>query len=378
MIAADTRRAAPRLLMLGTVNHPHVEHLALAMADRGFAVTVGGDAVDALAPSVLPAAGIELRSAPAARRGSAAGAAGHVRWIRGLLRELDPDVVHAHWLCGFAFFAALAGAKPLVAMAWGSDVLRARASQRLANRIAVRRSALVLGDSRLLLERLVALGASPERCVLVKWGVDLDTFRPVGADERAALRRELGLGGGRVVLSPRSLLPVYNQPTIVSAWAQVASERDDVQLVLKHMGVEGEDLGALPFPERVHLVGHVEYERMAAYYRAADVCVSLASSDSAPRSVFEAMACGVPCVVSDLPWVHEQIGDRREALIVPIERGAVVEAFRQLLDDRELAAGIGMRGRRLVEDRLDRRVHMDRLAAVYRSLLRGQFGMTTR
>ena len=320
--------------MLGAVNHPHVEHLALAMHERGFEVIVGGDEVPDLPPSTLP---LELRAAPSRARGSLVGAAAHVRWIRGLLRELRPDVVHAHWLPGFAFFAAMAGAKPLVAMAWGSDVLRARRAQTLANRVALRRAAVAMADSQALLDRLVALGADRSRCVLVNWGVDLELFRPA---DRGALRAELGLGDGPVVLSPRSLMPVYNPRVIVDAWAQVAAERDDVQLVLKHMGVVHEVLGELPFPERVHVVGHVDYERMPAYYAAADACVSIASSDSAPRSVFEAMACGAPCVLSDLPWVHEQIGDGREALVVPIGAGAVAGALRRLLSEPALADGI--------------------------------------
>jgi L-malate glycosyltransferase len=353
-----------RLLMLGAVNHPHVEHLALAMAERDFDVVVGGDVLDELPSSVLPAAGIALHAAPRSRRGSVEGAVAHVRWVRRLLRELQPDVVHGHWLPGFAFFAAVAGARPLVAMAWGSDVLAARRLQTLANRVALRRATLAMADSQALMDRLVALGA--RRRVLVNWGVDLDTFRPAAARERAALRRELGLGDGPVVLSPRSLMPVYNPRTIVDAWAEVAAERPDVQLVLKHMGVVREALGELPHADRVHVVGHVDYERMAAYYRVADVCVSIASSDSAPRSVFEAMACGAPCVLSDLPWVHEQIRDGREALIVPIERGAVAAAVRRLLDEPD---AIAERARALVEREHDSAVHMDRLAAAYRSLL---------
>jgi glycosyltransferase involved in cell wall biosynthesis len=353
-----------RLLMLGAVNHPHVEHLALAMAERDFDVVVGGDTIDELPSSVLPRAGIAVHAAPAARRGSVPGAAAHVRWIRRLLGELRPDVVHGHWLPGFAFFAAVAGARPLVAMAWGSDVLAARRLQTLANRVALKRATLAMADSQALMDRLVELGAG--RRLLVNWGVDLDRFRPAGADERAALRRDLGLSDGPVVLSPRSLMPVYNPRTIVDAWAEVAAERGDVQLVLKHMGVVREALGDLPHPERVHVVGHVDYERMAAYYRVADVCVSIASSDSAPRSVFEAMACGAPCVLSDLPWVHEQIGDGREALIVPIERAAVSTAIRRLLDDPD---GIAGRARALVEREHDSAVQMDRLAAAYRSLL---------
>ena len=356
-----------RLLMLGGVNHPHVEHLAIAMAERGFDVRVAGNTLPELPPSSLPAAGIALHPAPRRARGSLRGAVAHVRWIRRLLRDLRPDVVHAHWLPGFAFFAAVAGARPLAAMAWGSDVFRARRAQMLPNRIAVRRAAVAMADSQALLDRLVELGAG--ETLLVNWGVDLRAFRPADSAERRELRERLGLGPGPVVLSPRSLTPVYNPRTILDAWGRIAAERPDVQLVIKHMWTGGEALGAIPYADRVRIVGHVAYDRMPDYYRVADVCISIASSDSAPRSVFEAMACGTPCVISDLPWVHEQIAGDREALIVPIEPAAVADALRRLLTDAELSAAIAERARAFVERHHDQDAHMDRLAEAYRSLI---------
>jgi glycosyltransferase involved in cell wall biosynthesis len=357
-----------RLLMLGTVNHPHVEHLAIAMADRGIQVTVGGDTLADLPGSVLAGTDVRVRPSPSVRRNSARGIAAHVRWIRRLIREERPDVVHAHWLPGFAFCAALAGARPLVAMAWGSDVLRARPLQRLANRVAIRRSTMVMADSQALIDAVVELGAKERQCALVSWGVDLSLFRPATPDEKAELRRELGLRECMVVLGPRSLMPVYNPRTLVEAWSRLAGERDDVQLVLKHMGVRGDGVANLPFADRVHVVGHVEYERMAQYYRVADVCVSIPSSDSAPRSVFEAMACGVPCVLSDLPWVHEQLRHERDALVVPIEASAVAAAIGRLLDDRALATAVASHALAHVQESQDSGRHMDALAHTYRSL----------
>ena len=352
-----------RILMLGPVNHPHVEHLALAMRERGLDVTVAGDSEPELPPSVLPAAGIAVRPAPQALRRTPAGAAAHVRWIRALDRELRPDVVHAHWLCGYAAFAALAGASPLVAMAWGSDVLRADRLRLFAGRIALRRSRIAMADSQALLERLVELGAPREATVLVNWGVDLDAFAPVnGAGPE--LRRSLGLGTGPVVLSPRSLTPVYNPETILAAFALVAEARPGAELLLKHMGAGARFVDA----PGVRVIGHVPYERMAAYYQVADVCVSIPSSDSSPRSVWEAMACGCPVVVSDLPWVRELIAPGRDALVVPIEPEAVAGAILRVLEDRELADSLSRRGRLLAEAHRDRRAEMDRLADVYRRL----------
>ena len=353
-----------RVLMLGPVNHPHVEHLALAMRERGLDVTAAGNSEPDLPPSVLPGAGIPVRPAPPALRRTPAGAAAHVRWIRGLDHELCPDVVHAHWLCGYAAFAALAGTSPLVAMAWGSDVLRADRVRTLANRIALRRSSVAMADSRALLDRLVELGARREATVLVNWGVDLDAFAPANG-ARPELRRRLGLSAGPVILGPRSLTPIYNPETILAAFEIVAEARPGAQLVLKHMGAAPPPVTAAP---GVRVIGHVPYEQMAAYYQAADVCVSIPSSDSSPRSVWEAMACGCPVVVSDLPWVRELIAPNRDALVVPIDAWAVASAIARVLDNRELAAGLSRRGRLLAETHRDRRAEMDRLADVYRRL----------
>lgn len=358
---------APRVLMLGTVNHPHVEHLAMAMSERGLELVVGGDVEPSLPASRLPGAGIEVREAPRQRRRTVRGLVSHVRWIRRLMRELRPAIVHAHWFPGFCFFAALARARPLVAMAWGSDVYRANLRQELVNRFVARRADLVMTDSGALLDRLQELGAPPQRTMVVNWGVDLERFSPA-VDDRRALRERLGLGPGPVILSPRSLAPVYNIPTILAAFERVGEVVPDAQLVLKHMAVTAPDLGALPHAGRVHLVGHVPYETMADYYRAADVCVSIASSDSSPRSAWEALACGCPVVLSDLPWAHELIEPDRHALLVPVDAGAVAEAIERILSDDALASRLASEGRALVEAHRDSRTEMDRLAEALRSL----------
>jgi L-malate glycosyltransferase len=355
------------LLMLGPVNHPHVEHLAVAMHERGLAVTVAGNTEPWAPPSGLPAAGVPVVAAPQASRRTPAGVAAHVRWIRRLLAKLRPDVTHGHWLCGYAALAAAAGASPLVAMAWGSDVLRASPAQRVANRFALRRARVAMADSHALLDRLVELGASRDRTVLVNWGVDLAAFAPANGT-RLAVRERLGLGPGPVILSPRSLTPVYNPRTIVAAFAEVADAVPDAQLVLKHMGVGAPELGPLPARGEIHVVGHVPYERMAWYYQAADVCVSIPASDSSPRSVWEAMACGCPVVVSDLPWVHELIAPDRDAVVVPIEAAAVAGGVLRVLLDCGLAEQLGQRGRALAAAHHNRDTQMDRLVDVYRSL----------
>ena len=342
--------------MLGPIGGLHVEAMAGAVYDRGHEVIVGGPVWPgaSYSPPLDQPIPVSVRTWPTAR------------WMRRLLRETRPDVVHAHWM-PIAGLALLYGASPLVVSAWGSDVFRASPRERVAWRLVARHADMLMGSSRALVQGLEDLGAPADRTALLNWGVDLGAFAaPTGG--RDAARRALGLPPGPMILSPRSDGDVYNADIIVRAFDRVADERDDITLVLLRSPADRLDLGPLRHSGRVRVVGRVPHELMADYYGAADVCVSIASSDSSPRSVWEAMACGCPVVISDLPWVHELIAADRDAIVVPVEAPAVAAGIRRVLSDRALAGDLGRRGRALAVAYRDRAAEMDHLADVYRSL----------
>ena len=354
-LAQPPRRKSPRirLLMLGPINTPHTEALAIGARERGFHVVVAGDSWDSTPGTALADQGIEV-SVPGWPT---------ARWLRELMARVRPEVVHANWFTD-AFRYLLYGAVPMVAMAWGSDVYRANRVGRTTNRFVARFAGMVMADSSDLLDRLIRLGASPDRAVLLNWGIDLEAFSPPRKG-RPELRRELRLPAGRLILSPRALRDVYNPQTIIDAFELVADERTDVHLLLKHIGADEPDLTGRRHADRMHSIGYVPDGRMADYYRASDICVSIPSSDSSPRSVWEAMGCGCACVLSDLPWAHELIRNERDAILVPIDASAVAEAMERLLDEPRLTAELASRGRALVVEHRDREKELDRLTDVY-------------
>jgi glycosyltransferase involved in cell wall biosynthesis len=338
-----------RLLLLGTVNSPHVEHLALAMRERGHEVALAGEIADSLPPPALPET-TEIRGR-------------NLLAVRRAVKRTRPDVVHAHWLPGPAFMAALVRARPLISMAWGSDVYAADRRRLLQCRYALRHSDVAMADSRDLLDRLVELGAEQERTYLMRWGVDLKLFSP--APDRAAAKRELGLPDAPVILSPRGLGSVYNPEVVLAAFELLRERVPEAVLLVKHLRPDEPALAGRP---GVRVVGNVPYAQLPAYFRAADVCVSIPRSDSSPRSVWEAMACGCPCVLSDLPWTGELIEDGRHALLTDPRPEPTAAALERVLTDAGLAARLSAEGRELVERHHDRDVEMARLSDLYESL----------
>ena len=178
-----------------------------------------------------------------------------------------------------------------------------------------------------------------------------------------------------MVLSPSALSPVYNIDTIIDSIPLVQQAVPTVRYIIKYGYSAGREAElqqratALGVAAAVDFVGYTPAVGMSDYYAAADVCVSVASSDSAPKSVLEAMACGTPVVTSDLPWVQEDITADEQALLVPARNAlALAAATIRLLRDPALRAHLGTAGRRYVVAQADYATAMARMDALYREL----------
>jgi glycosyltransferase involved in cell wall biosynthesis len=298
--------------------------------------------------------------------------------VRRLLRLHRPDILHAHRVSSAGWLGAASGFHPFVVTPWGSDLYlhpqRLRAAAWLA-RQALRRADLVTADSRDLVAQAVAFGAEPGRVEVIQWGVEFSVFHP--AANREALRRQLGWEAGPVILSPRGLERVYNLGVIIAAFAELRRRQPAARLVLRAYNANLEyqaeleqQIERLGLGQSVEWIGVLEpWEKTALLYQAADVAVSVPSSDGTPVSVLEAMACGVPVVASDLPSLREWIEERRSGrLVAPGDVKALANALDCLLSDPATALGYAQEARKIVRSRADHHLEMTRMLTLYREL----------
>ena len=85
-----------------------------------------------------------------------------------------------------------------------------------------------------------------------------------------------------------------------------------------------------------------------------------------PVKVMEAMACGLPVLVSADTWVGDYVERNGLGLAVDAaDESAIEEALLAIKDDEKSAREMGLRGRRIVEDELNWVAAADRLTALY-------------
>jgi glycosyltransferase involved in cell wall biosynthesis len=119
-----------------------------------------------------------------------------------------------------------------------------------------------------------------------------------------------------------------------------------------------------------------EPERMAQYFRAADIYVHAARADTFPSVVLEAMACGTAVVATAVDGIVEQVvsldsaaaGVAATGVLTPRDPSAMANAMARLLDDAELSTRLGAAGRERVLDRFDERPMVSSYLDLYRRL----------
>lgn len=285
--------------------------------------------------------------------------------LRRVIREFQPDLIQAGPIQRSAFLVALSGFRPLVSTSWGYDLLHDAGRNsfwRWATRFTLRRSTVMVGDCQTIREKAISYGMPDERIVTFPWGVDIAHFSPSPNGTVVTSRQvrdRLGWGEGVfVLLSTRGWEPIYGVEVIARAFVQAAQEHPELRLLMLGNGSQAGLLRQIfsrgGVMEQVYLPGLVSQADLPRYYRAADLYISASHSDGTSISLLEAMACGKPVLVSDIPGNREWVEPGENGWwFEDGEVGSLVRTLNAALRDRQHLLEMGHLARQIAEQRAD-------------------------
>lgn len=303
-----------------------------------------------------------------------------------LIKRFQPDVVqtwlyHADLLGGIA--AATAGVPVIWNLRQGNlswqgnkfTTLATAAACALVSRWLPRRIVCCSQAARLAHERL---GYASQKLVVIPNGYDLNRFRP-SKTARAKIRAELGVPSStRLVGLAARFHAQKDHRNFLEACRRISS--DDVRFVLCGNGVDPlqPDVSGLVaragISDRCYLLGP-RFD-MPDVMAALDVSVSSSFGEGFPNVVAEAMACGVPCVATDVGDSAIIVGDTGK--IVPArDPEALAQAMAQLLSmSPQAREQLGLAARERIADRYHLASIVGRYQQLYEEILATQ-GWTT-
>jgi glycosyltransferase involved in cell wall biosynthesis len=212
--------------------------------------------------------------------------------------------------------------------------------------------------------------------VVIPNGFDTDCFRP-STEDRERVRAELGIPAAAPLVAVIARLdPIKGHQDFVRTWPALPA---GVHLLLAGQGVSvdaplfAQAVAARPdLPARVHLLGvRHDVPRLLA---AADLVCCPSRAEGFPNAVGEAMACAVPCVVTDVGDVRALVG-QSGWVVPPGDVSALGAALHAALEERpDARARRGRLARHIIETEYSLPAMAGRFEALYASLLDPQAG----
>jgi len=264
--------------------------------------------------------------------------------LRTAVRRHRPDVLHLYWIVPQGVAALISARRvPWLVTTLGGDVyaLRDPVSRWLQRRV-LRRAAAVTTMNADMRDRVIALGADPDRTHVLPMGADVDTVRQVGAGVPSEPGRLLFAGrlvekkGAAVLLDAVRLLA--DRP----GWSLVVVGDGPLRGVLQ---AQAGDLA-------VTFRGTLSRAELAAEYARAEILVvpsvtaASGDQDGLPVVLLEGMAAGCAIVASRLPGLDIAVRDGNAGVLVPPGDAAALAAeLRRLLDDPDRRERLGAAAR---------------------------------
>jgi glycosyltransferase involved in cell wall biosynthesis len=208
-------------------------------------------------------------------------------------------------------------------------------------------------------------GVDPRRMQVVPVGVDPDLFRPIPGISRIP---------GRLITTASADVTMKGLRYLLEAVAKLRTEREISLVVIgkpKEGGRSAETIARLGLTDVVSFVSGVSDERIYEMYSEAELAIVPSLYEGFSLPAIEAMSCGIPVVSTTGGALPEVVGADGDTafLVAPGDSEALAARIRAALDDPELRAAIGARGRQRVIDKWSWQHTAERTLEQYRALL---------
>ena len=226
-----------------------------------------------------------------------------------------------------------------------------RAYRRLVVNNGIKRARLIITNSEFAAQQIRITSSVDEKKLLISnEGLDHSVFHPQAAPrESADLESALGIRPG-YILWISNLYPYKQASKLVEAFAAlpealrvlhplvfVGGDWNGERAVTEHLAA---DFGIL---ENLRFLGWVDEKWIAPLYRQASAHVLASREETWGRSVTEAMSCGCPCIVNDIP-VMQEVTQGKALLVNFDDKAATVEGLTRLLTDEPLRQKLRQEG----------------------------------
>lgn len=348
-----------KILLLADVNSPHTQRWLHAIAsDSRLRVAIfsfTAQTVSVPSDVIVFDSGLD---ASLARRANLYGKAW--RYIKTLprlrqaVKQFQPDVIHAMYASSYGLLGALLNFKEYYVSCWGSDIFsfpQQNFVTRSVLQFVLSQAKRVYSTSHFMANEIRKY--TKAEAVVIPYGVDTTIFLP-GKN----LLNDFD-PNNTVIGTVKSHEATYGIDVLIRGFALLYKRLGGkIKLLLVGEGSQTTALKQLTrdlgMTDHVVFTGKVTHDETVSMHRAIDIFVAPTLHESFGVSLLEAMSCGKPCVVSDIPPYREIDGDANAMMYFKSnDAESLCDNLAMLINDSEERNRLGTAARHRVLEKYD-------------------------
>lgn len=289
-----------------------------------------------------------------------------IKRIKDLVKEINPDILHAHYASSYGLLGALCNYHPYVISLWGSDVLlfpKEGFIQKQVLKYNFNKSDEIFSTSEYMAKE--AKKYTDKNIHITPFGIDMNIFN----DKEERSNNEINIG---IV---KSLEKVYGIEYLINAFKIIIDKYPDKKINLNIVG-KGTQKDALKdlvvnlkLENTVKFLGTMPLENIGKFYNKTHIAVVPSLSESFGVTVLEAEACGVPVIVSDIEAFEEtSIVGETSLMCKKKDVTSLVECMSKLIEDEDLRIRMGKCGKEFVSKNYEINHTFNRINDLYKNI----------
>jgi glycosyltransferase involved in cell wall biosynthesis len=284
-----------------------------------------------------------------------------IRCLRDIIASYKPDVIHVHQLNSYGFITAMANKKsvPMIATAWGSDVLLLPQRNFLFKKMVgkvIHTADIITADAKYLADVIQQVYHRSD-VEMLNFGINPEEFEKDGVSKQ------------NLLYSNRLHKALYNIDKIINGSAEFLRNNADWRLVIAGDGELNKVLKTLVkelgLEKQIEFVGFLNKDENRKFYLESRIYISIPESDGTSVSLLEAMASGCIPVLSELPANKEWVSNGKNGIITQADQlnDALQNALK--LDAVEVAKN----NRAIIQERASKQINRKKFLKLYEKLV---------
>lgn len=291
--------------------------------------------------------------------------------LKKILKQIQPDVLHAHYASSNGFLGALSGAYPFIVSIWGDDILYFPEESFITKHImkyTLSKADRILVTSDFL--KKSSLKYTDKLITVLPFGIDSNLFRPMQV-KKYFKENDIVIG------TVKSFYWQYGIEYLLQAFQILKNKNTHLplKLLLVGGGVLESKFKKMAMDLKIDgdtiFTGSVPHSEAMNYHNMLDIFVALSVSESFGVSVLEASSCEKPVVVSNVGGLPEVVEDGKTGYIVPAKNPeAAALAIEKLILNKELRIKMGGNGREKVIREYEWKHSIQTMKQIYLEMLK--------